>query len=303
MGKKKAYGACPIKRSRRTRAQIAEDHDALLGIVEQAKPATVRHAFYLASVAGRVPKTEAGYDKVGRDLLALRRSKRMPYSWITDGTRWMRKPKTYDSVEDALTDAANTYRQKLWRDMGVYVEVWSEKDTVAGMLWEVTSPYDVPLMVSRGFTSDTFLYETAANITERDLPTFIYYVGDHDPSGVIIDRKIEEKLRGFAPEADITFERLAVRREQVSELSLPTRPTKREDNAHAKQFPDDFSVELEAIPPARLRLIVREAIEQHIDPEKLRVLRVAEKSERDIMRQLAAYLDDAREALGLDEDD
>src|SRR5262245_24901028 len=182
--------ACPIKRRRRTRAQIARDQDTLLDIVEKARPATLRQVFYLATVAGIVPKTEVGYKTVGRDLLALRRSGRMPYQWITDSTRWMRKARTYDGVQEALAHGASSYRKALWADQPVSVEVWTEKDTVAGVLWEVTYDYDVPLMVSRGFTSETYLYQTAQNIIEAGKPTYVYYLGDHDPSGVLIDRTI-----------------------------------------------------------------------------------------------------------------
>lgn len=281
------YGACPIKRRRRSNAAIEESYARLLDIVEDAGTATVRQIFYLATVAGVVPKTEQGYKAVGRDLLALRRAGRLAYSLIADATRWMRKPRTYDDVEDALSHVARTYRKSLWSDAPVYLELWCEKDTLAGVLTEVTSVYDVPLMVCRGFPSESYLFSSARNILDTGKPTFIYYVGDHDPSGVLIDRHVESRLRAFAPDADITFERLAVRREQIAGLRLQTRPTKRGKNTHAKTFTDAVSVEAEAVEPARLRLIVREAIERHIDAEELRALRVAEASERDILSRLA----------------
>ncbi|MCA1717937.1 MAG: hypothetical protein LC781_14335 [Actinobacteria bacterium] len=44
------------------------------------------------------------------------------------------------------------------------------------------------------------------------------------------------------------------------------------------------SVELDAIPPAILRSLVRESIEEHVDPERLRVLRLAKEQERDLLR-------------------
>lgn len=38
---------------------------------------------------------------------------------------------------------------------------------------------------------------------------WIYYFGDHDPSGVIDDRVIEKDLREFAAGAEFRFERMA----------------------------------------------------------------------------------------------
>ena len=61
--------------------------------------------------------------------------------------------------------------------------------------------------------------------------TFIYYFGDHDPSGVVVDRKIEQGLREFAPDAEIHFKRVAVHPEQIREWNLPTRPTKKGNHA------------------------------------------------------------------------
>ena len=39
-----------------------------------------------------------------------------------------------------------------------YVEIWLEKDALAGVLVDVTSRYDVPLMVTRGYPSMSFLH-------------------------------------------------------------------------------------------------------------------------------------------------
>ena len=46
--------------------------------------------------------------------------------------RWVRVPETWDSTEDALWTAANNYRRNRWLSQGVRVEVWLEKETLAG---------------------------------------------------------------------------------------------------------------------------------------------------------------------------
>jgi hypothetical protein len=209
----------------------------------------------------------------------------MPFSWIVDNTRWMRKPRAFDSVEDALKDTADFYRRALWANQEDYVEVWLEKEAQAGVLYPVTGQYDVPLMVTRGYPSISYVYSAAETITEVEKPTFIYYLGDHDPSGVDIPRNVEARLREFAPDADITFERLAVRPEQIEDLELPTRPTKKTDT-RAKSF-DGESVEVDAIDPDDLRDLVRGAIDWHIDSNMLTVTKAAEESEREILKRIA----------------
>ncbi len=275
------YVASPIKRQRATKAEMAERREALLQIVKEGRPMTVRQVFYQATVHGIVEKAETGYNKVQTLLADMRRDGDLPYDWLADSTRWMRKPETFDSVEDALRETARFYRRNLWRDAESYAEVWLEKDALSGVVYPVTSMYDVPLMVARGFASLSFLHEAAEAIKHMDRPTFIYHLGDYDPSGVEAANKIEQTLREFAPEAEIYFERLAVLPSQILEWDLPTRPTKLTDS-RAKNF-GDISVELDAIEPGQLRQIVEEVINRHIPQDELRVLKQAETSERELI--------------------
>jgi hypothetical protein len=271
------YPPREIKR-RSTKAEVEARRAALCRIAEQSAPATVRQIYYLATVAGLVPKTEDGYQIVKTDLTIMRKDGSLPYSWLADSTRWQRKPNTFGSVQEALEETARLYRKALWNDADAYVEIWLEKDALSGVVYPVTSQFDVPLMVARGYASLSFLHGAAEYIAGLDVPAYVYHCGDFDPSGQDAARAIEETLRKMAPEAEIHFERLAVTPEQIDQWRLPTRPTKKTDS-RAKGF-GDISVELDAIPPGQLRTLVQRAIERHLPPEQYRVLKVAEASER-----------------------
>jgi hypothetical protein len=275
---------------RPTRVEMEERLDALAAIVAEINPCSVRQVFYQAVVRGVVGKTEAEYDKVPRALVRLRRAGQIPYGWIADGTRWRIKPTTFSSLEQALERAAHLYRRALWDEADVYMELWLEKDALSGVVHPVTDEFDIGLHVARGFSSLSFLSESADDIAEIGKPAFIYHLGDHDPSGRNAGEAIERTLRELAPDAEIHFERLAVTTEQIADLNLPLRPTKRSDS-RAARFEAEFgqgSVELDAIHPDTLRAIVREAIERHVDFDRLKVLQVAEESERGILEMFAA---------------
>jgi hypothetical protein len=261
-------------------------HGALLDITAMMQPMTVRQVFYQASVRGIVDKTEAGYGKVQRALVELRRSGRLPYDWIADNARWQRKPRSWRDPAEAVRQTARFYRKALWADIDEYVEVWLEKDALSAVVYDVTSEFDVPLMVARGYASLSFLHEAAEAIAEQDRPAHIYHLGDFDPSGVDAANKIEETLRAFATDAEIHFTRLAVLPHQIAQWNLPTRPTKATDS-RSKGF-GDISVELDAIDARMLRQVVREAIEQHLPPDRLAVLKAAEESEREFLRTWAS---------------
>jgi hypothetical protein len=223
----------PHKRPRRHRAtkqEMIERRTAVLSIVQEMHPASCRQAFYQATVRGFTEKTENGYDKVQGAITWLRRNGACPYDWIGDATRWMRKPDTYTHIEAALRYTIDTYRRAVWRDQDVYVEIWLEKDALAGTIIPVTAEYDVPLMVARGYSSLTFLYSAGEAIAANDKPAYIYHLGDWDPSGQNAADHIERQLREFAPDVPIYFERLAVTEQQILDLNLPTRPTKKSDS-------------------------------------------------------------------------
>ena len=131
-------------------------------------PVTVRQMFYRLVSIGQIQKEEAAYKMVARQLLKMRRKGLIPYDWIADGTRWMRKPKTHSSVDSMLRAGAESYRRSVWLDQPHYVEIWLEKDALAGVCLPVTEEYDVPLMVTRGFSSETFLYAASEEMKAKD---------------------------------------------------------------------------------------------------------------------------------------
>ena len=74
----KSYPASRIKRARSTKAEVERRRCALYDIAERSRPATVRQIYYLATVAGLVPKTQSGYDMVQTDLTLMRRGGVLP---------------------------------------------------------------------------------------------------------------------------------------------------------------------------------------------------------------------------------
>ena len=176
--------------------------------------------------------------------------------------------------------------------MDAYLEIWIEKDALAGVVESVTDRYDVPLMAARGYSSETYLYSTAVELEQQNRRCFIYHFGDFDPSGVNAAEKIEEGLRRLASSADITFERVAVTPAQIARWRLPTRPTKTTDSRAARWGGGNDSVELDAIPPNTLRDLVRECIERHMPRPELERLKAIEDEER---QQLLDFLASWRE--------
>jgi hypothetical protein len=279
-------------RRRLTKAEQARLDEALFAIAEELHPITVRGVFYQAEV--RIPdivaKSEKGYGIVQRRLVTLRRAELIPYDWITDGTRWRRGHDRYDGLEDFRAVAASLYFQDYWSTADVHVEVWLEKDALAGVIYPVVcEEWGLQLMVARGFASITYLYEAGRFLSDLGKVSHILVLSDFDPSGKCAARKVEEGLREFASEVEIHVHELAVTRAQIRRWKLPSRPTKKEDNTHYDEFARAYgegmeSVELDAIRPDRLRRLVGDAIARHADPAEIARLKAVEVRGREKIR-------------------
>lgn len=297
------YRARSIKRHRRTKAEIEAIKKVIVAVVHQEHPMTVRQVFYRLVSMGAISKTEAEYKTtVCRLLTELRRSGDIPYGFIADNTRWMRKPRTYSGLESALEQTAQFYRRDLWDDLDERVEIWLEKDALAGVVYEVTEAWHVPLMVTRGYPSLSYLHSAAEVIEDNHRYTTIYYFGDHDPSGKDIPRFVQEGINEMLVSINLQnltnfsmwsglgddsfdFEIVAVTTDQIEEWDLPTRPTKRTDS-RAKNFEGD-SVELDAIPPDKLRELVETCITQHIPEGHREQIEKVERVERETLEKIA----------------
>jgi hypothetical protein len=285
----RTYRACPIKRPRRTRAAIDGIKQAILDVISDDPPMTVRQVFYQLVARGVIEKTERQYQQtVIRLMTDMRIADELPFEWVIDESRRRRITRTFESISNALECTAKFYRRSALKAADDYLEIWCEKDALSGLLWEVTSDYDVPLMVSRGMPSLTFLHGTAQEIAhaeESGKSTYIYQFGDWDPSGVLIPKSIEDRLEQMCEELRCEppyVERVALTKAHITEFNLPTRPTKRDGNRHANSFEGE-SVELDALPPRILREMVREVIGRHISPRMLSGIRAAEESERALL--------------------
>jgi hypothetical protein len=150
------------RKNRRTKNEIQRIKDALVAILEADHPQTVRQVFYQMIVRGLVGKTEQEYDgTVCRLLGEMREEDIIPFEWIADNTRWKRHPVTYTGLSQAVYSLAKLYRRNLWDDAEDYVEIWVEKDALAGVIVEETDPLDVPLMVAKGYTSKSYAFGAA----------------------------------------------------------------------------------------------------------------------------------------------
>jgi hypothetical protein len=181
------YGTSAVKRLSKVQAEELDTH--LFTILQEERPQSVRGMYYAALGADLVDKDQQNkrnnYMRVQRRLLKLRRVGIIPYGWITDGSRTVYGHDRYDSPSSFAQSVAGRYRKDYWADSPIRVEVWVEKDAMAGKLRPVVlEECGLDLYVSRGFASETYLQEAGAYILADGRPTYVYLLTDFDASGM-----------------------------------------------------------------------------------------------------------------------
>lgn len=277
-----AYGTSPVKRGRSTKAELQcllEGTKSILA--SEPGRMTIRHLYYRLVSAAFLEKTELEYKRLCGLLANWRRAKLIPWTAFVDNLRWHMGLPTYDCISDAVLNAVASYRRNAWSETKVYVEIWCEKDAIAGILHDVADPFGVKVFACRGFASLSSLSAAAEIFKSQERSgrrNIVYYFGDFDPSGLCIDLKARQSL-----EEDfgvcVEFERVAVNSEQITQFALPTRPTKASDS-RAKGFEGE-SVEIDAMPMQELRRLAEQCITQHLLKDKWERMKLIEEKERE----------------------
>lgn len=288
------YRAGTIKRQRRTKDRIEQLDDQILAVLKADHPQSVRHVFYRMTnprLPEPVEKSDRGYRHVQHRCVELRRSGQLPYGWITDATRRGYFVNTFSNAADFVRRMAGHYRADLWHAAEHYCEVWVESRSIAGVVHADCEELAVSLYPAGGFSSITLAYQAAEfiNSDSAGKPVTIFYIGDYDPAGVLIDVAIERELRTHLdPDIELTFERIGITEQQIRIHDLPTKPRKTTDrrSLHIAE-----TVEAEAMPAHLLRALLRERVESLLPSGALKATKVAEESEKHGLRLLAKYME------------
>lgn len=264
--------------------------DAILEALARIQgPMSTRQVFYQCVSRQAVENTEAGYSRVARLLVWLRRNGTIPYERIVDRTRSMHRVATWDSLGEAYFSLKNQYRRDPWQNQNVVPFIGIEKDALAGIVENVVDSFAAPLAVTRGYPSLDFLHNWAMEI--RVLNSFgkrvrVFYFGDFDSTGIHIPQTIEEELRSFG--AEFEFQVAGLLKSDIVKFKLLPGPLKKgtpekKGDTRAEAFEKlhgNRVYELDALPADELRRRVQERIESCIDQPSWQIIEREELSDR-----------------------
>ena len=207
---------------------------------------------------------------------------------IVDETRpvsvWRKWPEVGAYVREQFDGFLATYRRDLLQSQTEHIELVCEKMTVQGIADRVAHPLCVNTMIGRGFSSVTARYELAQRFVRSGKERLLLLVvSDHDPEGECIATNLVASLTDeFGIDKPIEARRVALTRDQVDRFGLlPAGKVKRKSSrapAFVRKFGDNV-YELEALEPAELEDLIRDALLAVIDHDLLKREQELEKVE------------------------
>ena len=147
------------------------------------------------------------------------------------------------------------------------IEIWCEKDSIRNFIGRLATKYRLSIQVLRGFASLS-MYRKALDRARRRGVGLVLYIGDFDPSGLLIEKVAEEEMDH---KLGIRFVRLALTMEQIKRFKPPSRPVNMKDS-RAKEYVEKYGDrcwDVEAIRPRTLHRLIENGLKQAVPPEFL----------------------------------
>jgi len=236
---------------------------------------TLRQLFYRLVSAGLLHNTQSEYGQLSSRTAEARREGNFPA--LIDRTRDIHKRPTWDSPEEILGAAVNSYRRDRTEGQELTIYLGVEKAGIVEQLMAWYGDYGLPILALGGYSSQTYVDEVTTHNREQGRPSILIYAGDFDPSGMDIDRDFEQ--RGEFNKV----ERIALTPEQIEEFDLPPMPGKASDSrarGFIKKYGQLVQVELDALPPDTLRGLYQDAIDQYFDLSTFKAVLAREATEK-----------------------
>lgn len=236
---------------------VVEEYEAM-GLV-----LSVRQLYYQAVSRGFIENNADEYNGFANLVRDGRMNGIIDWDMIEDRSRVPHKGFGVTGVPGFINTMIGIYKRKRWEGQPEYIELAIEKDAIREIVAPFCDEYGLTLMVTRGYPSVTMVYDCRNRMLNQNRPCRIIYAGDHDCTGVDIDRSFEETLNKMG--ARVTFERIALNLDQTD--GLYPNPTK-EGDTRCKKYVEKYGKvgwEVDALPPERLSEIFQSSIKNHLD--------------------------------------
>jgi hypothetical protein len=225
---------------------------------------SLRQLYYQLVAADLIPNSQRSYTRLGYIVGRGRLAGLVDWNIIEDRGRQIVTNAHWRTPKDILEVAARQFKLDKWENQDYRVFVVVEKDALSGVLEPVCRRLDVHFTANKGYASLSHVYEMAqmiAGYSDFHQESIVLYFGDHDPSGLDMDRDIETRLEQLSRSL-VTVRRIALTMNQVESYAPPPNPAKMTDSRAAEYVSKygQVSWELDALNPRVLIDLVENEI-------------------------------------------
>ena len=257
---------------------------------------TLRQLYYQLVSRDVIPNNVKEYAKLSTLLKEGRMAGIVDWDAIEDRLRKPNKPPCWDTPEDIIDACVTQYRVNRMEGQDKYLEVWVEKDALSGVLTRVTQKYGIPIVVNRGYSSVTAMFDAHQRfelaLSSTNQYSTVIYIGDFDPSGQDMIRDIKDRIAEFNGEYDFAVHPIALTWEQIETYSPPTNPAKITDPRAAKYIEKygEYSWEVDALKPETLHSVLEDVILSYIHVPTYEERLKLEEFHKDFLRQAKEFV-------------
>jgi hypothetical protein len=231
---------------------------------------TLRQLYYQFVARGIIPNQQSEYKRLGAIIADARRAGMIDWSHIEDRTRGIENYASWSSPAQIINAVAEGYREDVWRGQLHRAEIWIEKSALIGVIKPACDRWRIPHIAARGYPSISELYDAGSrfrDFIQDGIEPVVFYLGDHDPSGLDMSRNLREALRLYSG-SEISVSVLGLNLDQIRSLDLPPNPAKETD----KRFADYIAAtgcteswELDAVTPTFIDALIEKAVSGIVD--------------------------------------
>jgi len=238
---------------------------------QQGYQLTLRQLYYQFVARDYIENSQRSYKNLGSVINDGRLAGYIDWDAIEDRTRNLESQWHFTSPKDAIEQMRSQYVIDMWENQSYRIEVWIEKEALAGVIARVCRENDVPFMSCRGFVSQSEMYAAGKRAERRfyddDQETIIIHLGDHDPSGIDMTRDNEDRTKLFAGPGAPDVIRIALNMDQVDHFKPPPNPAKLTDS-RARDYIARYgkeSWELDALDPKVITKLISKTVDNYRD--------------------------------------
>ncbi|PJM98633.1 hypothetical protein CG740_34930 [Streptomyces sp. CB01201] len=256
---------------------------------------TLRQVMYRLVSERALPHTAPMYRRLSAQLAKARREGRFPD--LIDTVREVHAPPAWPGVDAFVREMPGWFALDRTAEQEHALYVAAEKDTLRQQLTGWLAPAGIPVLVVRGFGSQSYADVVRDRVTNDPRDGVLLVVGDFDCSGEDIERDWVTRTGCWS-----RTERILLTYDQVHAYKLPATEGKQGD-PRWRTFADRYSFdparpvqwEVEALEPAELQRLVLAAVDPYIDRHVLARQIAREEEQR---QALATFIEGWGQASG-----